>query len=273
MGEATDTAVESLREHWRLVIISITAVFAYLLVEPMGSIRMDVSWFLWFGLSVGIFLGTLFWSDERYKTRQFVGPNFHFSVKGPIQQVGDLSIIPVGSIDADWVSYEGGQGTYIVPTETLTELAGYIRTTAYPQLTKLEQLPEKIQAHVKSRRSCGEPYRYTEVDPDPIQDALGELCENIAMKLDNEIDIVEVYKKIDDGLKEMQKKYNAEAFNKEALIKRLNANQTTTSNLLGQLTQDGGALLDFFVQWQRAANKKGLIDKLTGGGENQQGGD
>lgn len=273
MGEAIDNTAESIRRHYRLAFMVITAVAAFFLAEPMGTFTFDASWFYWFCAMVALFVGTLMWSEERYKTRQFVGPNHHASFKAPIYQVGEYSIIPIGSIDADYVSWEGGQGTHIVLTVTLTENAGHLHTRARPREVKLEELPEDIQEFIASKRSCGPPYFYASADPEPLDDPLGELCENIAKKLGGVTDGDEVYKKIDEGLKDIRKKYKIVVFAQSGYIKRLHANLTASSNLLAQLTQDGGAIMDFVGQVNRTLNKKSVIDRLTGKEKKEEGGE
>ena len=252
--------IEDLRKHWKIVLVLATLPFAYLLGERMGDISLSKSWFLWGMMAMLIYFGNSLWSSWRYSTRAFVCPTLHKSVKAPFYTIGDWAVVPVGSVDAEGFSWEGGEGTVVVPRESVETHPEFIVSWSQPQVVALEELPMEVQSFVRDRRSCGRPYYFSVVNLKPTR--FETFYKAVIDKIPNPPTKEELQKTVQAELQKLSDKFKEETTGYTDKFVKQAAVTSTFDNLLGQLTKGGGRIFDFIGSAERTMRKKSFFDLI-----------
>jgi len=195
--------------------------------------------------------------------------------------VGDWGVGPIGSVDAEGFSWEGGQGTVIVPRTSIDVHSEYIIAHARPTLCDERCLPSEVQAFIRDKRSCKAPYYFTPVNLNPanIEDVYYTVVtqltdgnpsnpslkpEALKAKL-NDMDAT-----IETEIDKIKKNYNKEVSRHGEKFGEMQTIITDQADLLSDKYKSMADFADAVGTFQRAVKKTPFLAHIKGkGGEEE----
>jgi len=252
--------IEDLRKHWKIVLVLATLPFAYLLGERMGDISLSKSWFLWGMMAMLIYFGNSLWSSWRYSTRAFVCPTLHKSVKAPFYTIGDWAVVPVGSVDAEGFSWEGGEGTVVVPHESVETHPEFIVSYSAPKRVDFKELPSEVQSFIEGRRACGPPYYFTMTNLRPFK--FETFYRAVLSKFPNPPKEEELRGLIEGEMKKIEESYKKQITRHDERFREMHTIITTQQELLADKYRSMADFADAVGTFQRSVQKEPFLKRL-----------
>ena len=262
------------RKHWKVTLALIFAVPAYFFRVQMGFSSIPTSFLMYAVLVVFLAVGDSIWGKWRYGTRQYVDLSGHGSVKSPgFYPVGDWAVIPIGSVDTEGFSWEGGQGTRVVPRTSMEILPEFVVSWSRPVPTDLRHLPSEVQSFVEGKRACGRPYYFTTTNlrPAQIEDVYLTVVEqltggnpsNPSLKPEAlKVKLDEMDAKIKSGMKTIQDEYNKETTRNTDRFTEMQGVITTQQELLADKYRTLAEMADALGTINRALKKAPMLDRF-----------
>lgn len=275
MGKITEETWATMKAHWRLTALLIFGALALLLKDSLGSFTFSSSLLYYAIFAIVILVGASMWNEWRYKTRQYVDLTGHGSVKAPgFYPVGDYGVIPVGSVDAEGFSYEGGQGTRIVPRSSIQIWPTFIVSWSRPTVREKRHLPSEVQAFLEGRRSCGPPYYFTGVNLMPLH--MSDVYRTVVKQLTGnpggsslspeelKTRLNNLETTIESEIKGFQKKYNKETTRHDEKFTTMQGVITAQQELLADKYQIIEDAADALGTVGRATKKEPFLKRYAG---------
>lgn len=272
MGGALEEIGTEARKHWKVTVALLLFLPTYFFRVQMGFSSLPTSFLMYAVLIIFLAVGDALWGKWRYGTRQYVDLSGHGSVKSPgFYPVGDWAVIPLGSVDTEGFSWEGGQGTRVVPRTSMEILPEFVVSWSRPVPTDLRQLPSEIQSFIEGKRSCGQPYFFTDTNLRPAQvedvylTVVTQLTggnpskpslkpEALKAKL-NEMDAT-----IKTEMKTIQDKYNKETTRSTDRFKEMQGVITSQQELLADKYRNFAEVADALGTINRALRKTPILE-------------
>jgi len=274
MGGVFEEIGTEARKHWKVTIALLLFLPTYFFRVQMGFSSLPTSFLMYAVLIVSLAVGDALWGKWRYGTRQYVDLSGHGSVKSPgFYPVGDWAVIPIGSVDTEGFSWEGGQGTRVVPRTSMEILPEFVVSWSRPVPCELKHLPSEVQSFVDGKRACGRPYYFTTTNlrPAQIEDVyltvVNQLTggnpskpsltpEELKVKL-NDLDAL-----IKPAIDEIKKKYNKDTTRNTDRFEEMQGVISTQRELLGDKFGSLEDAADALGTIHRATRKMPYLDKI-----------
>lgn len=263
-----------MRKHWKVTLAVVLFIPTYFFRVQMGFSSIPTSFLMYAVLITFLAVGDALWGKWRYGTRQYVDLSGHGSVKSPgFYPVGDWAVIPIGSVDTEGFSWEGGQGTRVVPRTSMEILPEFVVSWSRPVPTDLRHLPSEVQSFIEGKRACGQPYYFTTTNLRPAQ--IEDVYLTVAKQLtggnpsnpslkpeDLETKLNEMDATIKTEMKTIQDKYSKETTRNTARFTEMQGVITTQQELLADKYRTLAEMADALGTINRALKKAPYLERF-----------